>query len=241
MKSFLTGRDRDIPKKILNPIRRWFFFFCAALFLVLSSWYVALFKVGTDVEQGQIYRILYVHVPIALCAFLWVSVSVMFGILYFFKNTHQARWDRGCHSATWNGTFFSFLVLATGSLWGRPTWGVWWDWDPRLTASLVMFLFCCAYLVLRTFAPDIHQQRKLGSFIAILNGLNVPLVYFSVNLWRSLHQPQTFLQQTRNSSLDIELTLLLCCTALFCLSFALYKIIRLAISAQENLQWAREN
>ncbi len=241
MKFLFPHFYKNIPPQILKPIQKWFSLFCVAFLFLLVSWGYALFCVGKDVEQGNIYRIIYVHVPVAWCAFFWVFSAFVFGILTFIYSKKQIIYDRSCHAANILSALFSFLVLLTGSVWGRPTWGVWWDWDPRLTSSLIMFILCCAYLILRHLSNDPRQNRKMGSFIAILNGINVPLVYSSVNLWRSLHQPQTFIQKTHNSSLDIELTLLVSTVTLFLLSITLYKIIRFAISVQENLEIAREN
>lgn len=137
------------------------------------------------------------------------------------------------------GVLFSFLVLLTGSLWGRPTWGVWWDWDPRLTSSLVMFLVGCACLLLRHFTPDIRSKSTMGALVALANALNVPVVYFSVTIWRSLHQPQTFAQRTNNVSSDIFGVLLFNFVSLFFLSVVLYNLRKLSLAVQESLEKAR--
>jgi heme exporter protein C len=129
----------------------------------------------------------------------------------------------------------------TGSSWGRPTWGVWWDWDPRLTATLVLLLVCLGYHLLRSFTPDLRARRVTSGIIAILAAINVPLVYYSVNIWRSLHQPQTFVRKTSNASADIGYVLLASSVALICLSVAIYKIRRQGIAASEMLALARSS
>jgi heme exporter protein C len=228
-----------IPKEILKPIRRWNYFLILFTIIQLFGWYLALFKVGADTDQGNVYRIIFVHVPVAWCAFFWVFLSAIFAILTLIIPKKSEIFDRSSHAAIDLGTMFSFLTLITGSIWGRPTWGVWWDWDPRLTSSLVMFLVCCGYLVLRHFTPDLKARRNVSAIISILGSINVPIVYFSVNLWRSVHQPQTFVEKTQNASKDISLVLLFNYIAMFILSIAIYKIRRQSISAKETLESAR--
>lgn len=228
-----------IPKSISRPIKIWNVFFLVTFLFQIFAWYLALFQVGSDLDQGNVYRIIFVHVPVAWCAFFWVFYGALNGILGLVFQNKIDIFDRNSHTAVELGTLFAFLVLVTGSLWGRPTWGVWWDWDPRLTSSFVMFLVCCGYLVLRHFTPDIQAQRKTSAILAIINAVNVPIVYFSVNLWRSVHQPQTFVQSSKNASIDIVAILFVNLVALFLWSIAIYKIRRQSISAQETLEAAR--
>jgi heme exporter protein C len=205
----------------------------------IFAWYLALYGVAPDVEQGNIYRILFVHVPVAWCSFFWIFMGSVFGILSLIKQASCAQYDQKSHSAMELGALFSFLVLVTGSVWGRPTWGVWWDWDPRLTSSLVMFLMCCGYLVLRRFTPNIQAQRRTASIVSILAAVNVPVVYYSVNLWRSLHQPQSFSKNASTTSSDIALVLCINFIAMFFVSIALFRQRKQAIAAKEYLEISR--
>lgn len=217
-------------------MRRGLIFFIFCVLLNLLGWYLALFLIGNDVDQGTVYRILFVHVPVAWCAFFWVFFGALFGVLTLLAKPEQMqKRDQAAHAAVELGAVFSFLVLATGSIWGKPTWGVWWDWDPRLTSSLVMWFVCCAYLVLRHFTPDVHACRQTSAVVAILNAINVPIVYLSVNLWRSLHQPQTFVQRTQNASSDITAVLLFNFVAMFLLSISIYHLRCQGLSIKETL------
>ncbi|RDB35322.1 MAG: cytochrome C assembly protein [Spirobacillus cienkowskii] len=231
--------QQNIPSNILKPIKRWNSILIIFFIIQIISWYIALFKIGSDTDQGNVYRILFVHVPVAWCAFFWVFFSAVFAGLALIKTNKAVIFDRSSHTAIEIGTVFSILTIITGSIWGRPTWGVWWDWDPRLTSSLVMLLICCGYLILRHFTPDVKTKRTVCAIVAILGLINIPIVYFSVNLWRSLHQPQTFIENSKNASSDISLVLFLNYIAMFILSIAIYKIRRQAISAQETLDAAR--
>ncbi|MBM3381071.1 MAG: transcriptional regulator [Betaproteobacteria bacterium] len=211
-----------------------------AIFIQLVGWYLGLFWIGADKDQGEVFRIMFVHVPVAWCAFVWILAAAVFAIIGFVRKSVFEQMDQNTHAAIDLGTVFGALALATGSIWGRPTWGVWWDWDPRLTTTLVMFLICCAYHVLRSFTPDVQARRNAGQIVAILAAVNVPIVYFSVNIWRSVHQPQTFVRKGGSASPDIGLVLLVNTLAMLLLSFVIFKIRRVAVATEETLEAARE-
>nr|BFD33405.1 cytochrome c biogenesis protein CcsA [Pigmentibacter ruber] len=231
--------ENKIPLSITKPILRWNIILSLFTIFQIFCWFLALFWVASDTDQGNVYRIIFVHVPVAWCAFFWVFTSAIFAFLVILKPKNAIIYDRSSYTSLELGTLFSFLTLISGSIWGRPTWGVWWDWDPRLTSSLVMFLVCCGYLILRHFTPDLKTKRNMSAIIAIISAVNVPIVYYSVNLWRSLHQPQTFVEKTQNASTDISLVLFLNFLAMFLLSISIYKIRRQAVSAKETLDLAR--
>jgi heme exporter protein C len=211
-----------------------------ALVLQAVGWWFGLIWIGADKDQGDVFRIMFVHVPVAWCAFMWIILAAVFAVIGFVKKSTFEAMDRSAHAAIDLGTVFSALALATGSIWGRPTWGVWWDWDPRLTSTLVMFLVCCGYHVLRSLTPDIQARRNAGQTVALLAALNVPIVYFSVNIWRSLHQPQTFMRKGGSASPDVSLVLLANVIAMIILTTIVFKMRRAAIAAQEALEAARE-
>ncbi len=210
-----------------------------AAVLTLAAWGYGLFGVGTDRDQGDVYRILFVHVPVAWCAFVWVIAGAVFAVRLFFSPARAQGLDRSSQACVELGTLFAALALLTGSIWGRPTWGRWWDWDPRLTSTLVMFLVTCGYHILRSFTPDVRARRTVAAVVALLGALNVPIVYFSVNLWRSLHQPQSIVANQSNMSGDIKLALWVNVFALLALSIALYRVRRQSIAAKETLEMLR--
>jgi heme exporter protein C len=217
-----------------------------ALLLILLTtvplavgWGVALFGLGADKDQGDVYRIMFVHVPVAWCAFVWVITAAVFAVRLFINPAEAQRFDRSGHASVELGTLFAVLALITGSIWGRPTWGVWWDWDPRLTSTLVLFLVCCGYLILRSFTPDPKSRRTTAAVVALLAALNVPIVYFSVNLWRSLHQPQSFVAKSSPVSSDIRMVLWFNVFAMVAFSIALYRARRQSLAAQETLEICR--
>lgn len=208
--------------------------------LQIVAWYLGLFWIGADKDQGDVFRIMFVHVPVAWCAFWWIIAAALMAVVGFLKKSSFETLDQCSHAAIDIGTVFAALALATGSIWGRPTWGVWWDWDPRLTSTLVLFLVCCAYHVLRSFTPDIQARRNSAQIVAIFAAVNVPIVYYSVNIWRSLHQPQTFAKKGSTASADVGQVLLLNTLAMLLLSYILYRMRRSAILAEERLEAVRE-
>lgn len=207
--------------------------------ITLAAWGYGLFGVGADRDQGQVYRIIFVHVPVAWCAFVWVIAGAVYGVRLFLNPAKAQGLDRSSQACVELGTLFAALALLTGSIWGRPTWGRWWDWDPRLTSTLVMFLVTCGYHILRSFTPDIRARRTVAAVVALLGALNVPIVYFSVNLWRSIHQPQSIMVRESTMSGDIKLALWLNVFALLAFSIALFKVRRQGIAAKETLEMQR--
>ena len=211
------------------------------LVLFAATSLVALFGVGADRDQGNVYRILFVHVPCAWNAFLWVIVGGVCALKTLLtKGQPAVKWDLSSQAAMELGTLFAVLTLVTGSIWGRPTWGVWWDWDPRLTSTFVMLLLCCGYLLLREFTPEVSSRRKFSAFAAVMATVNVPLVYFSVNLWRSLHQPQTFIRRQVTASSSITTLLWSAVGALLFLAWGLYSIRRQALLAGDLVREQEE-
>jgi heme exporter protein C len=207
--------------------------------LLLASWAWGLWGVGADRDQGEVYRIIFVHVPVAWCAFVWVIAGAVFGVRALLQPTKAERFDRSSQSSMELGTLFAALALITGSIWGRPTWGRWWDWDPRLTSTLVMFLITCGYHILRSFTPDVKSRRTVAGVVALLSALNVPIVYFSVNLWRSIHQPQSFVTRASNVSSDISQAMWLNVLTMLVFSIAVYIVRRQSIAARETLEVLR--
>jgi heme exporter protein C len=143
-----------------------------------------------EVTQRTYARILYIHVPTAWLAFVAFGVTAIGSIGWRWNKA--AKWDRLAVSSAEIGVLFTGLALLTGAIWGRPVWGVFFDWaDPRMASTAVMFLVYCGYLALRRFTDDQEVAANRASILGIVAVIQVPLVYFSVNLFRSLHQTQS--------------------------------------------------
>ncbi len=142
-----------------------------------------------DRDMGHLQKIMYVHVPAAWSAFLAFFVVAVASLTYLWKG--KAQHDLLAASAAEVGAVLTGLTLAAGMIWGRPTWGVWWTWDPRITSTAVLFFMFVAYLLLRAFVEDHERRAQWSAVVGILGALNVPIVYMSVRWWRTLHQVQS--------------------------------------------------
>ncbi|MPY99266.1 MAG: cytochrome C biogenesis protein [Actinophytocola sp.] len=144
-----------------------------------------------DVVQGQAQRLMYVHVPAALTAYLAFATVLLGSVAYLLRR--DLKWDMRAQAAAELGVGMTALAIALGSLWGRPVWGVWWAWDPRLVSTAVLLLIYLGYLGIRGLAEDPHTNARRAAVVGILGFVNVPIVHFSVVWWRTLHQGPTVL------------------------------------------------
>ncbi len=162
----------------------------AALYaLLLLSMGLALFMAfifaPAERVQAEVYRLLFVHVPSAWLAFAAFGVVAVGSVMYLVRG--KSRWDRLALASAEIGVLFTTLTLVTGSVWGRSVWGVWWQWDPRLTTTLIMWFIYVSYLALRAYIDDPNARQRMASVLGIVGVVSVPIVWFSVEWWRSLH------------------------------------------------------
>jgi len=153
---------------------------------------VAGLVVPPDAIQGDLQRIMYVHVPSAWLAYLAFGVTLIASVAHLV--TRDLKWDRRAGSSAEIGVVFTGLALATGMIWGKPVWGVWWTWEARLVLTAAMFFVYLAYLGLRRSVDDPVIRGRRSAVFGIVAALQIPLVHFSVIWWRSLHQPPTVLR-----------------------------------------------
>ena len=154
--------------------------------------YVALVASKPDESldaQGQLVRIMYLHVPSAIVCYTAFFLTAVASAMYLWKRT--TGWDALAASSAEIGVVFTALTLLTGSVWGHTTWGTWWEWDPRLTSTALMFVLYLGYLALRRAIIDPASRAKQSAILGIIAFINVPIVHFSVDWWRSLHQTAT--------------------------------------------------
>jgi heme exporter protein C len=169
----------------------------AVLTVALLAWgfYQAIYVAPLDAMQGDIFRIIFYHVPSASVAFLFFAVSLAGSIGYLACRRNRPEWAQA--SDAWAlagaevGVVFCSVVLTTGPLWGRRAWGIWWTWDARLTTTLVLWLIYVSYLLLRRFAAG-PQVQTLAAVLGIFGALDVPIVYMSNRWWRTQHPAPVF-------------------------------------------------
>ena len=197
----------------------------------------ALLGVPADATQGDVQRIMYIHVPSAWLAYLAFFVTMAAGLGYLVRR--DPRLDRVAVSSAEIGVVFTGLAIATGAIWGRPTWGRWWDWDPRLTTTAVLFLVYVGYLLLRSVVADPDRRARVAAVIGLVGFLNVPIVHFSVLWWRSLHQPPTVIRPGDPTIDHLLLAQLLYSVVAFTLLYLWLLGQRVALERLEVEPWPR--
>jgi len=157
--------------------------------MMVSIWAIFLYA-PTDAIEGDPQRIFYFHLPSAIIGMLAFGIVAVAGIVYLWKK--DERWDWVARAAAELGAVFLTFALITGSIWGRATWGTWWTWDARLTTTLILWFIYVGYLMLRSYMGRTPASARSGAVLAIIGFIDVPIIYESVNWWRTLH-PQAVL------------------------------------------------
>jgi len=213
---------RTALRKSIGPL--------SAVLVAVTAW-LGLVVTPADKDQGDYVRLVYIHPAMA-----WVALYVAFGmaamcsLLYLWKRTRSLRFDRLAAAAVEVGVVFTILTLITGSIWGRPTWGVWWTWDARLTSTAVLAVLFLGYLALRRVPAEANVRARRSAVFALLAAVNVPIIHFSVIWWQTLHQGATVLNPNLSPTIHgiMAWTLLLSFLA-FTLLFAWMVTVRYEI------------
>ena len=163
-----------------------------ALITIAFGLYWALIQAPRDALQGDVQRIMYLHLPSILTAYLSFFLVFIGSCLYLWKR--EKRDDNLAHSAAELGVLFTALTIIEGSIWGKPTWGVWWTWDARLTLTAILLLIYSGYLMLRSLIDDEERAALSAAILGIIGFLDIPLIHMSVYWWRTLHQPPSILR-----------------------------------------------
>ena len=159
------------------------------LLLTLAGLYIGFVVAPTDATQGEAYRIIYIHVPAAWVSMVMYLAMAFWAAIGWAFNARIAAMLARAIAPT--GALFTFLALWTGAFWGKPTWGTWWVWDARLTSEFILLLLYLGYLALVAAIDDTRRADRAGALLAIVGAVNVPIIYFSVKWWNTLHQGAT--------------------------------------------------
>jgi heme exporter protein C len=170
------------------PRLPWIMLGLGIVFLAIGS-YIGLFVAPPEALMGQVQRIMYVHVPTAWNALLAMTFAFVSAVVFLFNS--DWKWDARMEAAIEVGVVLAFLLCCQGSIWAKPTWGVWWDWDPRLTTTAVLLFAFLGILALRKFVEDPARRAIWSAVATIIAYADVPIVYYSVRWWNSLHQLQS--------------------------------------------------
>ena len=197
--------------------------------LMVISLYMVFIYAPTEQTMGIVQRIFYLMVPVAWLALLAFIVIFISSILYLTKK--ESKWDTLGRSSAELGIIFTTLTLTTGSIWARPIWGVWWTWEPRLTATLVLWLIYLAYFMVRSLATEESRGATFAAVVGIIGFLDVPIIGMATSLWRGLHPPMIIFQG--GIAPPMLLTLLVSIAAYTALYFLLL-IQRVSINNDED-------
>jgi heme exporter protein C len=190
----------------------------AALLLAVVGLYIGFVVAPTDAQQGEVYRIIYIHVPAAWMSMFIYVVMAFWAALGLAFNTRLSGMMASALAPT--GALFTFIALWTGSLWGRPTWGTYWVWDARLTSELVLLFLYLGFLALQAAIDDPRRAERAGALLAIVGVVNIPIIHYSVVWWNTLHQGAS-VSVTKGASMQSQMLIAM---LIMTLAFWMYAI-----------------
>jgi len=199
---------------------------------LVTGLYSAFVYAPPDAVQGEVQRIMYLHVPLILVSYLAFFVVFVTSILYLARR--RERHDAIAYSSAEIGVLFTALAIAAGSIWGRPTWGAWWTWDARLTTTTILLLIFIGYLMLRALVDDPSRGATFSAVLGIIGFLDVPIIHMSVVWWRTLHQPASVLRPGPSTVAPDMQVALYANLAAFVLLYAYFLVKRVRL---EEARW----
>ncbi|RYY94626.1 MAG: heme ABC transporter permease [Comamonadaceae bacterium] len=211
-----------------------------AAVLAAAGLYIGFFVAPTDAQQGDAYRIIFVHVPAAwMSMVIYVAMAFWAGIGLAFNARLASMFARALAPT---GALMTFLALWTGALWGKPTWGAWWVWDARLTSELILLFLYIGFLSLHAAIDDVRRADRAAAVLALVGVVNVPIIYFSVKWWNTLHQGASVSLSKAPSMATPMLTgMLVMALALwaYCIAVSLMRLRTLMLERERHTAWAR--
>lgn len=226
------SRFHALTGRLLAPL------WALAALLGLAGLYVGFFVAPTDAQQGESYRILFIHVPAAWMSMVMYLALALWAVVGWVFNARLATLLARAIAPT--GALFTVIALWTGALWGKPAWGTWWVWDARLTSELILLFMYLGFMALSAAIADPRRAARASALVAGLGVINVPVIYFSVRWWSTLHQGASISMSAapRMASqmlLALALTTLACWAYAFAASFA--RARRLVRDAERDAAW----
>jgi heme exporter protein C len=216
------------------------FYGAAALFCV-AGLVIGLFLAPTDFQQSEAYRIIFIHVPASWMSMFIYVVMAFWAALGLAFNTRLSFMMASALAPT--GAMLTFVSLWTGALWGKPTWGAWWVWDARLTSELILFFLYIGFMALQAAIDDPRRADRAGALIALVGVVNVPIIYFSVRWWNTLHQGASVSMTKAPSMASIMLAgmLVMALAAwMYAIAAALSRARSIILEREKNSQWVAQ-
>ena len=215
-------------------------FWALAAIFGIAGLYVGFLVAPTDAQQGEGYRIIFLHVPASwMSMFIYLVMAFWAGLGLAFNFRLSGMMAQALAPT---GAMFAFLSLWTGSLWGKPMWGTWWVWDARLTSELILLFLYVGFIALQSAIDDPRRADKAGAILALVGVVNVPIIYFSVKWWNTLHQGSSVNLTKSSMATTMLWGMLLCALAcwMYAIAVALMRVRRIILERERDTAWVRE-
>ena len=216
-------------------------FWVAAIVLIAIGLYMSFFVAPTDYKQGEGYRIIFVHVPASILSMFIYLVMAFWSILGLTFNTRVSAMMTQALAPT--GAMFTFISLWTGAFWGKPMWGTWWVWDARITSELILLFLYLGYMALHGAIDDRRRGDKAGALLVLVGVVNIPIIYYSVEWWNTLHQGATIKIQEESSMHEtMGQTMLLMGLGMWCytVATAMVRVRTIILEREHSTTWVRQ-
>jgi heme exporter protein C len=214
-------------------------FFGLAAVLAAAGLYVAFVQAPTDAQQGEVYRIIFIHVPAAWMSMFLYFVMAGYGAMSLTFNTRLAAMMARAIAPT--GAMFTFVALWTGAFWGRPTWGTYWAWDARMISELVLLFLYFGFIALANAFEDPRRGDRACALLALIGLANLPIIYFSVTWWNTLHQGATvgFKGTTMHATMFTGMMLMTFAFWMYAIGATLVRVCAVILGRERRTQWVR--
>jgi heme exporter protein C len=224
---------------LAGRLQPWFTW--AAVLLFAVGLYMSFFVAPTDYKQGEGYRIIFIHVPAAWMSMFIYLVMAFWSAMGLVFNTRLSAMMAQALAPT--GAMFTFVALWTGAFWGKPMWGTWWVWDARLTSELILLFLYIGYIALTSAIEDTRRADRAGALLVLVGVVNIPIIYYSVEWWNTLHQGSTIKFREESSMTTIMLWAMLIMTFAcwsYAIATAMSRVRSIILERERNTSWAQQ-
>ncbi|MDX8386159.1 MAG: heme ABC transporter permease CcmC [Gallionella sp.] len=216
------------------------FFAVPAVVLLVIGMYIGFFVAPTDHQQGEFYRIIFIHVPASILSMILYLVMAVYAALGLIFNTRLSSMMATAIAPT--GALFAIISLWTGALWGKPMWGAWWVWDARLTSELILLFLYLGFMSLHASIDDPRRADRASALLAIVGSVNVPIIYFSVQWWNTLHQGSTIKFSGTSMHVAMQQAMFITFAALwlYAMAIVLARVRSIILERERHTTWINE-
>ncbi|GAB1232114.1 heme ABC transporter permease CcmC [Ferrigenium sp. UT5] len=216
----------------------WFAWPAAVLFGI--GFYIGFFVAPTDAVQSEAYRIIFIHVPASILSMFIYLIMAGYAALGLIFKTRLSAMMASALAPT--GALFAFISLWSGALWGKPMWGAWWVWDARLTSELILLFLYLGFIALQASIEDPRRADRASALLAIVGSVNVPIIYYSVQWWNTLHQGSTikFSGTSMHIAMQQSMFIMLVACWLYAIAVALARVRSIILERESATQWVKE-